>query len=310
MMNNISASIPVPGISLSDFLVSEDPEEFAYSCWQSLSDGYLPSIELKLCNKLPSGCYKLEFDNKYNDYKAAPIDISSDEAYRFSESYTEEILKEVNDFWNKEDTYKKYGLTHKRGLLLEGPAGNGKSVIITLLIQDILKQDGLVFIVNNEREMNILFGALPTCIKKIEPNRKIIIVIEDIDKIIESIGSDASILDFLDGKTSLNHQLVIMTSNDTTSLSEALLRPSRIDMRFVIQLPNETIRREYLEKKGVPAEHLDSFAKKTEGLTFAQLKEVFVGTIVLEKNIDDVIMQIKNPLATKDYLNKTNNISL
>ena len=44
--------------------------------------------------------------------------------------------------------------------------------------------------------------------------------------------------------------LVIMTSNNTSELSEALLRPSRVDMHFEVSNPDKDIRKEYFIKKG------------------------------------------------------------
>ena len=121
-------------------------------------------------------------------------------------------------------------------------------------------------------------------------------------------GFDVNILDFLDGKNSINHHLVIMTSNNTTRLSEALLRPSRIDVRFVLELPDKQTRYEYLEKKGISKDRLNEYAEKTDGMTFAQLKELFISTEILNKDIDTAINKIIHPLETKDYL--SNNLKV
>lgn len=292
-------------ISILDIMTPvELDEDIKYSCWHNMDGEFLPAIDLKIEEKLPSGCYKVTWDNRQDDYRIKPFNANSDEAYRFSESYTVDILNEAKKFWEKEEVYKKYGLIHKRGLLLEGPAGTGKSVIISLLIEDLLKNDGIVFVVNNPSELSFTLSALPTVISKIEKGRKIIVVIEDIDKIINANGEiETMVLDFLDGKSSIDHQFVIMTSNDTDDLSEALLRPSRIDMRFCIEAPTEQVRREYLQKKGIPEDVLDEFVSKTDGLTFAQLKEVFTGTMVLDKNIDEVVDQLINPMNSRNYLN-------
>lgn len=296
---------------VSDFVDDKKVADIPYCGWQETADGFFPTVEFKFRDKLPKGCYKIEFDNRSSEYLLKEFNYKSDEAYRFSESYTEKVLKEVQDFWNKEEVYKKYGLTHKRGLLLEGAAGTGKSVLITLLIEDLLQSDGIIFIINNMKEFSLLLEALPTIITKIEKNRKIITVIEDIDKLIASNnGDDSHILDFLDGKNSVDHHLVIMTSNDTTDLSAALLRPSRVDMRFVVNVPTSEVRKEYLRKKGIDESLLDLYTKKTKGMSFAQLKEVFTGTVILGKNIDEVVNQLNNPLESKDYLNKKTKIGL
>lgn len=272
-----------------------------YATWLETGDAYTPSTALKPVEKLPSGAYKIVMTQ--DGYKATSIPINSDELYTFSDGYTSTILKEVNNFWKKQDLYLKYNIAPRRGLLLEGPPGSGKSSIITLLIAQLLKSDGLVFLVNTAQDFNILADAMKSIIRKIEPERPIITVIEDVDKLVETLGTDALLLDFMDGKASIDRHLIILTSNNTTGLSPALLRPSRIDMRFEMPNPTESIRKEFFIKKGI--DKVDDYVKATEGMSFAELKEVFIGTQILNKPLRKVIDQIKNPLETKDYFNTT-----
>lgn len=283
-------------------------DDTEYSLWLDRGANYSPAVKLKIKKELPSGVYKINFDNQEGNFIFTPANVSTDEIYRFSESISDQILKEVDDFWEREEIYKKYNFTHKRGLLLEGPAGNSKTSTINLLIKQLLERKGLIFLVNSLKEFQVLYEALPTIVRKIEPTRPIITIIEDIDQIIAAnSGNDSEILDLLDGKQAINHHLVIMTSNNTSDLSEALLRPSRIDMRFVLEVPSKQVRKEYLEKKGIPEDKLEEYATKTEGMSFAQLKEVFISTMILGKDIDKTVDKITNPLESKDYLSKSSN---
>ena len=254
------------------------PEEL-YSTWLSYGDEYSPATDLKVEKKLPAGVYKMISTS--DGYRAVKTKIDSDELYVFSESYTKKIVDEIQDFWDRADIYTKNHITHKRGLLIEGSPGSGKSATITLLIDQLLKRDGLVFLVNSA----------------------IITIIEDVDQLIDSMDTESFLLDFMDGKTSIDHHLIICTSNDTSNLSPALLRPSRIDMRFELPNPNKKIRKEYFEKKGIKDAEL--FAEKTHKMSFAELKEVFIGTQILGKDLDSVITQITNPLKAKSYLSPT-----
>lgn len=270
-----------------------------YATWLENGNDYAPATTLKPVEKLPSGVYKMIVTN--DGYRATPVPINSDELYTFTDGYTTTILNEVNEFWKKKDLYKKYNLSPRRGLLLEGPPGSGKSSIITLLIEQLIKKDGIVFLVNTIADLNVLTESINTVIRKIEPERPIITIIEDVDKLIAALGTDAILLDLMDGKNSIDNHLIILTSNNTTDLSPALLRPSRIDMRFEMPNPTESIRKEFFEKKGI--KDIDKYVNATEGMSFAELKEVFIGTQILGKKLNKVIDQIKNPLETKDYFN-------
>lgn len=281
----------------------DDEESELYSTWIDKGGSYSPAVNLKIVDKMPSGVYKILWKN--DDFCITPLKVNTDELYRFSEDFTESILIEAEKFWDKAETFKKYKLIHKRGILLAGSPGCGKTAIINLLIQQLITKDGLVFVINNAREFDLYIEALKSVVRTIEPNRPIITIIEDIDQLLESKGSrDAEILDLLDGKNSIEHHLVIMTSNNTSELSEALLRPSRIDLLMEIPEPNETIRREFYTKKRVPDNILDEMVRQTEGMTFAEMKEVFTGVVVLGKDIHSVVTQVSNPKETKDYLIK------
>ena len=289
--------------------VNNDDENFNmenYSMWIFDGKEYTPSLKLKIKKTLPKGIYKIDYEE--GKYFIGQIKNNTDEIYKLSDKIINTILTEIDDFWNKKDLYEKHHILHKRGLLLEGPAGNSKTSTINLIIENILNNDGLIFIVRSLREFNLLCDFLPI-FRQIEPNRNVITIIEDIDQLIDMGGGfDVNILDFLDGKNSINHHLVIMTSNNTTRLSEALLRPSRIDVRFVLELPDKQTRYEYLEKKGINKDRLNEYAEKTNGMTFAQLKELFISTEILNKDIDTAINKIMHPLETKDYL--SNNLKV
>lgn len=283
---------------LSDlFEDEEDIENEDFATWLDSGDCYTPATTLKPVPKLPNGVYKMICTTE--GYRATKVPINSDELYTFSEGYTSTILKEVEEFWKRIDLYKKYNISQRRGILLEGPPGSGKSSVITLLIQQLVNDDGIVFLVNTPNDFNVLNDTIKHIVRKVEPTRRIITIIEDVDKLIDNLGTDATLLDFMDGKNSIDNHLIILTSNNTSNLSPALLRPSRIDMRFILPNPSETIRREFFEKKEV--KDIDKFVAATDGMSFAELKEVFIGTQILGKKLNKVVDQIKNPLETKDY---------
>lgn len=286
---------------------NEPVEDLEYSTWISTGEDYIPAVNLKCVDNIPAGMYACAFVDR--DYHLTPIPINSDELFIFSDSYQESILSEIKQFWDKKELYKKYNLCHKRGILLEGGPGTGKSSLITQVIQHIIELNGVVFTVRNASEFQFLPIVLKSIFRKIEPERPIITIIEDVDKLIENLGGDQILLDFMDGKQSINNHLIILTSNNTSDLSDALLRPSRIDLRYRLDNPNDSVRREYFQYKGISEEKLDEYVTLTKNLSIADLKEVFIATVILDKPIEQVIKDIKNPLQKRDYLIQSHKIT-
>lgn len=296
-------------ISLVGYEDPDDAEVKEYSTYFYQGGDYIPSTNCKVVNKLPSGVYKVEYSK--SEFILSPVTLNTDDLIALKDSYTGSILSEISDFWSKNELYKQHKLSHKRGILLAGPAGCGKSSLITLLIQQLLKMEGIVFLINNFSDFKTVASALNKAIRKIEPLRPIITVIEDVDKMIESNnGDDADLLDFMDGKSSIEHHLIILTTNNASDLSPALLRPSRVDSIHIISYPDASTREAYFKFKKIPEELIKDYVTNTENLSFADLKETFIGTVILGKPLDSVVKSIRNPYTPQDYLNKSKRINV
>lgn len=310
LLNSINQLADATNINIvveDDMYVSNPESESEEKCtlWVKEGDIYTPDVTIQLVNSLPSGVYKMIHHDRM--WRATTVPVKTDELYTFPNNLTDVILAEVENFWNKKAIYEQHNIVHKRGILLCGAPGCGKTSIIQLLSKQIVDKQGIVFVASDRDSFYGLIDNIKT-IKEIEKDRPIITIIEDVDQIIAQSGGDAQILDFLDGSRSIANHLCILTSNDTTDLSEALLRPSRIDLIYEIPNPTSEIRRAYFKKKGIDPEKITELTKATEGFSFAELKEIFVAVQVMGKPLNDVVKRIKEPFKSKDYLHKTQKI--
>jgi hypothetical protein len=66
---------------------------------------------------------------------------------RFADERYEEVLTEIHDFWTEErkEKFKKMGFTHKRGIILYGEAGVGKSRLLLEMVNR-LPEDGFQYL--------------------------------------------------------------------------------------------------------------------------------------------------------------------
>lgn len=273
-------------------------DEYKLSLWVKEKDIIRASGDIVVLSKLEPAVYTIEFNRELGLY-CQILRTNSDELFMFSDSITENLVQEIDLFWNKKDLYKTNKLIHKRGILLEGFPGTGKSSIITQLSDKIIAKGGVVFKVSGFRNLDHYVSFLRTGFRKIQPDTPIITILEDIDQYGDV---ESSLLDFLDGKTHIDHHIVIATSNNTEEIPDTFLRPSRLDLRIEIPLPSEQTRREYFQFKNVPDTMVEELVAKTDEASLADLKELYICIFLLDYNLKDALMKINSPHSKKNYL--------
>lgn len=292
-----------PFFILSNSNIIDDEEDYddeteIISTWVKDKDIIRASIEIEKLDKLTPGTYTVEYNRDIGLYCKA-VNSKSDELFLFTDSIVNNLLTEINLFWSKSDLYKNNNLIHKRGILLEGYPGTGKSSIITILSNEIMKLGGVVFKVNGFRNLDHYIAFIRTQFRKIQPETPIITILEDIDQY-DDVESE--LLDFLDGKTNLDHHVIIGTTNNTENIPNTFLRPSRIDLRLEIPLPCEQTRKEYFQYKNVPITDISELVEKSDGFSLADLKELYICIYLLDYTVEDAINKISNPSEKKSYM--------
>lgn len=276
----------------------------AHSQWALGSNGrFSPVGSTNL--RLPSGVYSPYADP--GSWGLERLPISSDGIYLLPDMATEDILKEVTKFWESEAKYRKHSLLYKRGLLLWGPPGSGKTVTVKLLIQEIIRRDGLVININS---VGLAIQALKA-IRRIEPNRNLIVLFEDIDEIINYQG-EAAVLSMLDGENNIDNILQIATTNYPERLGARIInRPSRFDRRVYIGMPGPEARRSYIKAatgNGVNDVDLEVWVKDTLDMSIAHLRELVAAVYCLDQPYEDVIDRLKTmavqPKGESGFANK------
>lgn len=273
-------------------------EEKKVSLWVKNKDIYTPSSNIQIMPVLPPGMYTVDYDSNQGHF-CKPVNLETDELYVFTESIAQVLLDEISLFWDKKDLYKENNLVHKRGILLYGFPGTGKSSYINMLSEALIKEGGIVFKVSGLRNLFTYVDFLKHGFRKIQKDTNIITILEDIDQYREV---ELELLDFLDGQSHLNHHVVIATSNDTEDIPDTFLRPSRLDLKIEVPLPTEKTRREYFEHKKVTADILEDLIKETEGCSLADLKEVYICVFLLDYEVGRAVDQVLRPHEKKSFL--------
>jgi hypothetical protein len=281
-LKEVPGDSPIPVTELAGDQ-GNGPKDITLTQWALVGNGeYMGVGPTKVA--LPPGIYCPFMTNKGVALKV--IDIQVDELLELPDSLYAGIISEIDDFWTRGDKFKEYGFLHRRGYLLYGPQGGGKTCVVQQVINRIIKAGDVVMICAHPVA---LVEALST-FRRIEPGRRVVCVFEDLDAIIRDHGEDR-ILALLDGENQIDRVLNIGTTNYPERLDRRIVaRPRRFDRVIKVGMPSDEVRRMYLIKKlSVSGEDLDLWVKESKGFSFAALAEMVISVKCLGNTLEKTV---------------------
>ena len=159
------------------------------------------------------------------------------ESVALAEGVKERIVEDIEAFLAAREWYLDRGIPYRRGYLLWGPPGTGKSSFIQALAGYLdfniamlhLSERGLT----DDRLMHLLSNVPPRSIVLLEDadaafgNRR---MQRDADGYQGANVTYSGLLNALDGVASAEERIIFLTTNHVERLDEALVRPGRVDM--------------------------------------------------------------------------------
>ena len=276
---------------------------------QKGDDIFMPQDNSKIIKTLPSGYYDIKYSDKYDGHYLFKKTLHLDDIVELPMYEIGLIIDETERFWNSEKKFKEYGFNHKRGCLIIGKAGVGKSMLLNLLAEKIINRNGIVMSINNAQDLDSYCSFVPEYLKTIEPDKKMIVFLEDIEGFCDEGSTEQQLLQVLDGIENISHVFYVATTNYPEQLKERILnRPNRFDIRIEIPLPDEKVRRFFIEKKLTKDDlkniNLDEWVYQTDGFTISHIVEVIKSVILNERSLDDTINRLREmetdiPSSTK-----------
>lgn len=187
----------------------------------------------------------------------------------------QEIYRSVDEFFSGDRSfYETYGIPYKRGILLYGKPGNGKTTLVKSIAGSVKAPVAYWQITPYTSS-----GSIRQVFDSAAKMAPMVLVVEDIDSLPESCRS--FFLNTLDGVASKEGIFLIGTTNYPEKIDPALMnRAGRFDRAYEVKSPNEAQRLAYLTRRGLgrfaDADAVARTAKLTEGFTVAQLGELYV----------------------------------
>ena len=171
--------------------------------------------------------------------------------------------------------YAELDVPYRRGVLLYGSPGNGKTSIIRIIGASLPNVASMVL----QPHAKFNDDDLGVALRRWAKQAPAMLVIEDIDDLLGAKVSVSSFLNLIDGITTGRDSglLLVGTSNHPDRLDAALAnRPGRFDVVVEIPSPSKAQRREYLSERlnGSGPDLADELVRQTEGLSFAHLAEL------------------------------------
>lgn len=161
----------------------------------------------------------------------------------FQGDLMKELLEDVQNFFKPETVrdYNKKGIPHRRGYMLHGPPGCGKTSFITVLASELDRDLAMIDVSSNTLDDKQFAAVLR------EAPSGSIIVLEDVDAMFhdkkekgvedskrsmknDSKLSFSGLLNAIDGVASQEGCILVMTTNHPERLDPAFIRPGRVDV--------------------------------------------------------------------------------
>jgi SpoVK/Ycf46/Vps4 family AAA+-type ATPase len=193
------------------------------------------------------------------------------------------VRKDFELFFEREQWFRQHNLPYRRGYLLWGPPGNGKTACIRVMAaHPHIKPYSLDLSDTEEKSSSVLH-----LFENAALNAPSIVILEDIDRAFPSEGkrtqertvSFQTLLNCLDGAGSQNGVIAIATANNPQCLDAAILkRPGRFDRVVQFRNPDADLRREYYRRLSpvLTGEKFEIAIQQTDGFSFAQLRESYI----------------------------------
>lgn len=242
--------------------------------------------------KLPPGIYSL-LQIPTGGILAKPMSTMTDGLLNIPDPISQSVISDIQQFWKGETRQKfdAFDLIYKRGILLHGKPGTGKTCIIARIMDQIVQDGGVVF-----------FGASPVLlyefvneVREFQPDLRVLAVYEEFET--ELHDNEGGFLSLLDGELQIDNIVYLATTNYIEDIPPRIKnRPSRFARVDEISTPHAEARRMYIEHKAgkfLNKTQLTQWTKETEGLTIDHIKDLIVSVLCFDVEFKKALEKVK-----------------
>lgn len=203
----------------------------------------------------------VEFRNKYEKWTEDRVRSNSEvrviggEDFPYTKDYgwdsvflptklKDEIKNNIEGFLKSEELYKKARIAWKKGMLLWGEPGVGKSTLLRTIMSSYDIKPVTISIGGHASPDDLIEEAFSYA----SHHAPSLLFLEDINVLLTEYINVSHFLQLMDGVNSKSGILVVGTANDISGLSNNITdRPFRFDNKFELPLPDKLMATKYLK---------------------------------------------------------------
>jgi len=281
--------------------ISSTDIQKAQKYWSFASDQSLYWGTSNIADSIPPGLYKCAQREDVGPCFQKII-IATDTLIDLPDTSCDEVVNEIEQFWGMKKEFDKRGFLHKRGILMFGEPGSGKTSAIQQLIKKIIERNGMAIYADDPHVLTACLQLL----RRIETNRPAIVVLEDFETLTDRDRRENEWLSVLDGEAQIDNVVFLATTNYIQRLDKRFTdRPSRFDLIVPVFMPSIRARAIFLKTKepSLTLKELKHWVEVSDGFSIAHLKEMIVGARCYGKKIDEVVDRLRE-MHKREYTNE------
>lgn len=231
------------------------------------------------------------------------LKIETDTLIRLPDMVCNEVIDQIEEFWTDrvKNALAKRGFMHKRGIMMYGEPGSGKTCTIQVLVQMLIRAGGIAIYAEDP-------GILSNCLqllRRIENERPVIVILEDFDTLTDRDRRENNWLAVLDGEAQISNVVFLATTNYIEQIDKRFVdRPSRFDIIMPVPMPTARDRAAYIRYKepGLSDDDLFEWVQASAGFSLAHVKEIIISVLCFGKTLDDTVARL-NKQRKRDFSN-------
>jgi hypothetical protein len=196
-------------------------------------------------------------------------------------------------FWEREAWFREKKIPFRRGYLLHGPPGNGKSTAVRAMMSSRGLSAFTLRLFDERTGDSDLDDLFDAALKE----RPAMVLLEDLDRAFPRDGKSGTnislqyLLNCLDGVATGQGIVVVASANEPALLDPAILRrPGRFDRVVHFPNPGPTLRAKYFShmNSSFQVNELEPSVEASDGFSFVQCREAYIlaAQTAFQKNDD------------------------